>query len=218
MSILYFILVFLLVVGMTWWLGSWNIMLNLINFFIASLLACSFYEPLADRIEAAQPSYSYLLDFISIWLIFFLACVILRAMTDNLSKYQMRMNFWVEMGTRTVLSTWLALAFCYFASFTLHLAPLPTGQFISSPDQNLFGFAPDRQWMAFIQSRSRGALAASKDALFLSDYDLIDHPDDRELNARVFDPLSQFTEKKIGRRIQLSLNKTLRISTSRRRR
>ena len=215
MSILYLILVFLIVVGMTWWVGSWNIFLTLINFFIAAMVASSFFEPLADRLEALNPNYTYVLDFVSIWLLFFLTSVLLRVGTDTLSKHQMRMNVWAEMVTRTVLSVWLAVAFCFFASFTLHLAPLPTSQFVSSPTEDLFGFAPDRKWMAFVQSRSRGALSSAKDASFLPEYDLVDHPDDRELNARVFDPYAKFSSTYIKRRTALSRSKTIQVDTGR---
>jgi hypothetical protein len=211
MSILYFILVFVIIVGMTWWVGSWNIMLNLTNFFIASLLACSFYEPLADRLEAIDRTFTYIVDFAAIWLIFVVACALLRMATDFLTSYQLRMNFWAEMGLRTVLSIWLGLAFCFFTSFTLHLAPLPNDALVSSPTTDLFGFAPDRKWMAFVQSRSRGALAESKEGMFLPTYDLVDHPDDRELNARVFDPHAKFAETYIQRRIKLSKSETLRV-------
>ena len=212
MSILYLILLLVIVVGLNWWVGSWNIILNMTNFFIASLFACSFFEPVADWLESRSPTYTYLVDFVAIWLIFAVVCGGLRLATDFMTKYQLRMNKWAEYATRTVLSVWLGIAFCCFTFFTLHLAPLPTSKFVSTPTSNLFGFAPDRKWMAFVQSRSRGALSASKNAAFLPEYDLVDHPDDKDLNARVFDPHAQFAEKYIDRRVKLSKSKTLRVS------
>lgn len=212
MSILYFFLIFAIVVGLNWWVGSWNIILNMTNFFIAALIASSFFEPLADKIESSNPSYTYMLDFISVWLIFVVVCAAMRMATDFMSKYQLRMNIWAEYAARTILSIWLGLAFCFFTFFTLHLSPLPVNQFVTSPKANLFGFAPDRKWMAFIQSRSRGALAASKDAALLAEYDLPVHPDDRDLEARVFDPNAEFAERYIRRRVSLSKSKTLRVA------
>ena len=166
MSILYLYLIAALIVGMTWWLGSWNIFINLINFFIAALVASSFFESLAGMLESFDTTYRYFIDFVAIWLLFFITFGLLRLVTDFLTVYQMQMNFWVELPLRTILSLWLAGGFICFTFFTLHLAPLPPENYSSSPQTKLFGFGPDRMWAAFIQSRSRGALSESKMACF----------------------------------------------------
>lgn len=212
MSIWFLILIIAIVTGATWFFGSWNIMINLINFFIASLVASSYFELVAGQIESINSSYTYLADFVAIWLLFVVTFVFLRLGTDFMSKYQMRMNIWAEYGLRTVLSLWLAISFSYFAFFTFHLAPFAPSDFVSNPQEKLFGFAPDQQWMAFVQSRSRGALAASKNALFMPEYDLIPHPDDVELDCRVFDPHAAFAAKYLKRRISLSESTTLRVN------
>ena len=211
MSILYLFLIIAVVVGAQWWFSSWNIFLNLINFFISALVASSFFEPLADKLESFDSSFTYIVDFIAIWLLFVATFVAMRLGTDMLSKYQLRMNVWAEFGLRTVLACWLAGGFVCFTFFTFHLAPFPPGEFIGSPKSVLFGFAPDRKWMAFVQSRSRGALSESKNASFLPEYDLPDHPEDIELAARVFDPHAEFAKKYIQRRATLSKSKTLRV-------
>ena len=210
MSILYLIVIALLVVGMTWWLGSWNILINLINFFISALVASSLFEPVANLLESFDKTYYLVVDFVAIWLVFFATFGFLRFITDFLTKYQLRMNFWVEMPLRTILSLWLAAGVVCFTFFTLHLAPLPPDQFRYSARTKLFGFGPDRMWMAFVQSRSRGALAESRNAAFLPEYNLPSHPDDVDLNARVFDPFAQFGEVGVNRRKIISSNTTLR--------
>jgi len=192
--------------------GSWNIMINLVNFFIASLVASSYFELLAGKIESINSSYTYIVDFIAIWLLFVVTFVLLRMATDFLTKYQLRMNIWAEYAFRTVLSIWLAISFSYFTFFTFHLAPLPTSNFTTNPQAKMFGFGPDQSWMAFIQSRSRGALAASKNAAFMPEYALVPHPDDAELDCRVFDPHAQFAAKYLARRISLSESSTLRVN------
>lgn len=210
MSILYLIVIVLIIVGMTWWLGSWNIFLNLINFFISALVASSLFEPVANTLESFDNSSHLFIDFIAIWLVFFITFGLLRMGTDFLTKYQLRMHFWVEMPLRTILALWLAGGFVCFTFFTMHLAPLPPDQFQYSPRTKLFGFGPDRMWAAFIQSRSRGALAEAKNAPFLPEYDLPDHPDDVDLNCRVFDPFAQFGATGAERRQRISSNTTLR--------
>jgi hypothetical protein len=56
--------------------------------------------------------------------------------------------------------------------------------------------APGRQWLAFMQSRSRGALSRGEsDQARLSPL-----PDDKNLNVRIFDPESRFILKYYQRR------------------
>jgi len=64
-----------------------------------------------------------------------------------------------------------------------------------------------------IQSRSRGALSTDKasDQFGLAKgYNLPVHPDDTDLNARVFDPNGQFILRQTKRRKDLSNYPTLR--------
>ncbi len=204
--------VFLLVAGFNWWVGSWNSMINLINFFIASLVASSFFENLANQIESINGTYRLVADFVAIWILFVVTFVLLRVITDFLTRYQMRMNIWVEYSARSILSLWLAVAFVCFASFTLNLAPLPPHQFGFNIDKPHFGFGPDRSWMAFVQSRSRGALSESQNAAFLPDYDLAEHPDDEGEDVRVFDPFSTFEFRNLGRRLEIARNPELRVA------
>lgn len=211
MSILYLILIVVVIAASNWWFGSWNIAINLINFFISALIASSFFEPVADWLETFDNTFTYLVDFVAIWMLFAVSFVSMRIVTDLLSKYQLRMNIWAEYVLRTVLSLWLAGGFVCFTFFTFHLAPFPINAFVSHPKTTLYGLGPDKKWMAFVQSRSRGALAESKTASFLPEYDLQDHPDDIDLNARVFDPFAEFSAKYIARRSKLSKSITLRV-------
>lgn len=212
MMIWVLVFVFLVVAGMNWWVGTWNAMINLINFFISALIASSFYEPLASLLESFAGTYALVIDFVAIWILFAVSFGILRGTTDFLTNYQLQMNRWVDYSIRTVLSIWLAAGFACFTFFTFHLAPLPRDQYDVPSTEKLFGFGPDQMWMAFIQSRSRGALAESKDAAFLPEYDLQDHPDDVKLDSRVFDPYSRFALKSAVRRLIVSGNESLRVA------
>ena len=108
MMIWVLILIFLVVVGMNWWVGTWNTMINLINFFISALVASSFFEPLATLIESFAGTYALLVDFVAIWILFVVTFGILRGTTDFLTNYQLQMNLWVDYSIRAVLSIWLA--------------------------------------------------------------------------------------------------------------
>jgi hypothetical protein len=61
---------------------------------------------------------------------------------------------------------------------------------------NFLGMAPGKQWLAFMQSRSRGALSRGEDDQSLRS----PLPQDKDVNARVFDPESRFILKYHQRR------------------
>ena len=206
------ILIFAIIIGINWWLGSWNVLINLINFYISALVASSYFEIAADQIETANRTLTYLADFIALWAIFFLTFIVIRAITDLLSKFKMNLPMWLEYTLRSVFALWLAIGFLCFAMFSLHLAPIPPTAFQVDVQDSTMGFGPDRMWMAFVQSRSRGALAESKNAMFVGEYDLQDHPDDADLGARVFDPYAQFIPNYHTRRATLSTIEALRVN------
>jgi len=204
-------LIFAMIIGINWWFGSWNIMINLINFYISALVASNYYEVAADQFESFNNTFTYIADFVALWGIFFISFLVLRSVTDLLSRYKMQLPTWLEYTLRGVLGFWLAAGFLCFSMFSLHLAPLPPNAFQANVQDSTLGFGPDRMWLAFIQSRSRGALAESKNAMFVGEYDLLDHPDDAELNSRVFDPYAQFIPTYHSRRQNLSEVTVLRV-------
>ncbi len=209
MIALFAILMFIIIVASVWWFGLWSNLILLINFFLAALVASSFYENLAGLIESNAPNYHLMSDFIAIWALFVLTFIILRALTDTLSSMRAKFEPVTEMIGRSVLSVWVAGAFVCFALFTLHLAPLPPDAFQSAAADHTLGVGPDRQWMAFIQSRSRGALCEAADSNMLPEYQFGEHPDDKGKNLRIFDPFSEFIIFNLDRRTRISRNKVL---------
>ena len=215
MTILIAILIFLIVTAATWWFGLWSNLITLVNLILSALIASSVYQPVANQIIIFDGSFIFLADFIAVWVAFVLSYLVLRGITDSLSSYRLKFDPIVEMAGRSVLSLWVAGVFVCFSFFTMQMAPLSPnfyGDSARSPS-DLPGTIPDRAWLAFIQSRSRGALAHGKaqDFMFVS-YELDSHPDDAELDARVFDPFANFLAIAEIRRAVISQNKTLRIS------
>ncbi|MEL7498698.1 MAG: hypothetical protein AAFN77_13910 [Planctomycetota bacterium] len=205
-------LIFIVVAGATWWFGLWSNLITLINLFLASLIASSIYQPVANLIFSKQKSFVYLVDFIAVWLSFVIAFIVLRGLTDLLSSYRLKFDPIVEMSGRTIFSLWVAGVFTCFAMFTLQMAPL-SPDFYGDRSNGHTGTIPDRAWLAFVQSRSRGALSAGQDENFLfSAYELKEHEDDKDLNARVFDPFAGFLIQQHMMRISISLNRSLRVS------
>ena len=212
------IAIFLIIIGSTWWFGLWNNLLTLINLLLAGLVASSFYENMAITLEAWAPSFIYFSDFLAVWLIFVLVFAVLRTATDLLSSMRLRFDPVTEMMGRSVLSIWIAVVFIAFSFFTLHMAPIPPdfyGDLAAKPARRMIGVGPDRFWLAFIQSRSRGALAESRTAPLLPAYDAADsHPEDAELDARVFDPKARFIDDFHANRQKLSQQSTLRTASN----
>ena len=207
---------FAIVFAANWWLGLWSNLLSLVNFLLAALLASSIYENVAALLASLSPeikTYDYLLEFISVWLIFFLSFGFLRAFTEFLSAYRLKFDNLTELIGRSLLSAWLGFAFLQFTLFTFHLAPIAPSDYASNAQESVLGFGPDRMWLSLIQSRSRGALSAGKESNqfgLAEKYNLPVHPDDTKLNARVFDPNGQFILKTIKQRKDLANYPTLR--------
>lgn len=207
---------FAIVVAANWWLGLWSNLLSLVNFLLAALVASSIYENVAALLANVSPeikTFDYLLEFICVWLIFFLTFGILRGITETLSAYRLQFDKMTELIGRSLLSAWLGFAFLQFTMFTFHLAPIAPSDYAVNPQESVLGFGPDRMWLSLIQSRSRGALSTTKEStqFGLADtYDLPVHPDDTELDARVFDPKGQFILRQTKRRKDLAGYPTLR--------
>ncbi len=196
----------------TWFLGLWNNVLTFVNVLLAALIASSWFEPLADRLDGDASSYTYLLDFICLWVLFFISLTFLRGLTDLLSRTRLDFDLWLDRGLRTVFSLATAWVFACFLQFSMHMAPLPTTAFQATPATVNFPGSPDRLWLGFLQSRSRGALSASLNEPLAADYDLKNlHPDDQTLQCRVFDSRADLIYKYHDRRTQLEGQTTLRV-------
>ncbi len=194
------LLIFLLTVACLWFQGLWGNILNLVNLFFSMLVAFNFYEPLCAFLETQKPvdTFTYLLDFVVIWLLFMLSFLIFRLSTDMISRHRLRFPMIYEMIGRSVMSIVVAYFFVGFFLVTLHLAPVsaePMGGMQSPQSATFLFLAPDRQILAFMQSRSAGSLARtafSPDAYGASK--------DDEKTLAVFDPNSEFTIKHHERR------------------
>jgi hypothetical protein len=198
------VIILFIVVAMLFPDGLWSNTLALINVVFSALLATNYFEPLAGFLESKAPSYTYLWDFFALWLLFFLVYAILSTVTQGISKHRVRFKMPLEMGGRFVMAALIAVAICGFFNLTMHTAPLGRnpvkGGFQKTPlAGNVLGFAPDRMWLGFVQSRSRGALSVGDPS----------GPDGK----REFDPNSEFVLKYGQRRKDLEdqMNSTAKL-------
>ena len=205
------ILLFVLIVASTWWFGLWSNLITLVNLLLAAMLASSIYEPVSDMLLGLNKTYRLLYDFIAVWAVFLLAYFILRGITDVASGYRLKFDNITELVGRSILSIWIAGVFVCFSFFTLQMAPLKPNIYTQNVPKAELGTIPDRMWLAFIQSRSRGALSAGKAKSLFKEYKLTPHPDDAGEDMRVFDPNANFLPYYAEKRQDIADRAVLRI-------
>jgi hypothetical protein len=159
------LVIFIAVVASLYTEGMWGNAIMLVNVVTAALLATNYFEPLADWLEGVDETiktFTYLLDYLSLWALFALSLIILRGLTDSLCHVKVRfLNLANQIGS-VVFACLVALVVVCFATFTLHTAPLAKnfmyGAFTADPDKGIvLGWAPDRWWLYFARSVSRYA-------------------------------------------------------------
>ncbi len=154
-----------IVIAMLWNEGMWSNAIALFNVFFAGVVSTNYFEPFAKWIEGTLPSFAYVADYLAFWVIFAFAFNVGRAVTDAISKHKVRFRKPVEHTGRilfAVLTAWMMV--CIFCA-SLHLAPLAQsplrGSFAKDPLAGcFFGLAPDRYWLAFMHSRSKGSMGS----------------------------------------------------------
>ncbi len=99
--------------------GLWNNVLTAVNALFAGLIASSLWEPLATWLEGFVPSGTYLWDFISLWLIFCVAFVVLRTLTDLISRTRVRFKKPVDSAGGILFSLWVGWVMVSFAAMTI---------------------------------------------------------------------------------------------------
>jgi hypothetical protein len=163
--------------------GFWRAMLAFFNVLVAACIATAWYETLAAFLDRHLASYTYLLDFLSMWLIFILVASLLRAGTDRMSPNKVEFPLLVErigVGVASFLTAWVLMA---FTAASLHTAPLSRNAIQPTPGAKMFfGFAPDRAWLAWVRNSSlTGPFSRGEPNIFDKEGDFILRYADRRL-------------------------------------
>ena len=66
--------------------GLWSAMLMFLNVLVAATVATAWFGVLTVSLEKLVPSYTFLLDFLSMWGIFSIVLLALREITDRVSR------------------------------------------------------------------------------------------------------------------------------------
>ncbi len=179
--------------------GLWSNAIMFFNILLAATLATNYFEPLAGKFESwLGTPWRYVTDFLALWALFSGVLIILRVVTDKLSRTNVRFKLPVEWAGGIFFACWVGWLMVCFTTFTLHTAPLVRtpfdGSFQEKPDSEMFlGLAPDRKWLAFMHTMSDyGSLSKS-------------HPEGDI--STVFDPNAEFIVKYSDRRAQFEKEK-----------
>lgn len=176
--------------------GFWRALVMFFNVLVAACVATAWYETLAGFLERFLAGYTYLLDFLSIWLIFGVVVALLRAATDWLSPTRIefpKLVEWIGLGLVSFMTGWVMMA---FTAASLHTAPLPRSQIQPTPQAKMFlGLAPDRSWLAWVRNSSlSGPFSRGEPHVFDKDGDFILRYADRRLKLEQLKGLSVTAE------------------------
>lgn len=145
------------VAAANWWLGLWSNLITGVNLLLAGMVATSLYQNLANSVIRLDSSWVHVVDFTMLWVLFVFSFVVLRSLTEVLTRYRLRFHPVLEMVGRTLGSLAVGILFVCFASFTLQLAPF------SPIDSDAFGnkgIYPESAWVGMMDFLSNGSLAA----------------------------------------------------------
>ncbi len=167
------------------------------NTMTAVLLASNFFEPVANWITGMSPGLAYIADFVALWGIFAVSLLLMRVVTDFISRHQVRFLKQIDVAGGVFFATWIGWIMVQFTLFSLHTAPMSRNflDFQEKPDTRMFfGLGPDRDWLAFLHSMS-------------TDGSLSREPPANRPEAFVFDPQADFILRYGARREQLEHEK-----------
>lgn len=158
--------VFLGAAALMWTHGAWSNILTFFNLVFAGLVASSFFEIVATKVEEQGTSgLRYMTDFLGWWLIFAVTFLLLRWVTDSISKYRVEFEKLVEQitcGVMCALNGWVVTC---MVSMTLHMAPLNGLPFqdVDLEEPTFVGLSPDKMWLGIVELQSKNIMSGENE-------------------------------------------------------
>ncbi len=193
------VLVFLAVVLVLAREGMWSGLVMLLNILAAATFATAWYEKLAAFVDERMPSFTYLIDFLCLWGLFAVVLLVMRLVTDRVSRTKVKFLRQVELVGAPVVAVIAGWIMVCFAAASLHTAPVPRSLVQADPESRgmFFGLAPDRKWLAWVR------------------YSTKDGPFARPVgSAVVFDNEADFILRYADRRLKLEQAEGLRVNAN----
>ena len=105
--------------------GLWSNAVLLANIVFSGLVAFGFYAPLTIMIdEALDGQFTYVLDFLMLWGLFVLTMIVLRTVTDRISRTRLRTKYPIDAIGGPAVGVIAAFVMTSFVMATMHTAPL----------------------------------------------------------------------------------------------
>jgi hypothetical protein len=188
------LLVFVAVVIVLTREGLWSGLVMLLNILAAATVSTAWYERVAALIDERLPSYSYLIDFLALWGLFAAVLLVMRLVTDRVSRTKVKFLRQVEMAGAPLVAAVAGWIMVCFAAASLHTAPVPRSVVQAEPDSRamFFGLAPDRKWLAWVRFATKDgpfAYAPGSAVVFDNEADFILRYGDRRLKLEQADGL-----------------------------
>jgi hypothetical protein len=151
--------------------GLWSNTIALFNIIISGLVAYGLYPPLTIWIdEMLDGKWTYVLDFLLVWIVFCVAMIICRVATGFASRTRLRFRHPIDPIGGPLVAALAAYALAAFATSTLYMAPLPKTAFgnrleraaaeLDANHQDAYSKGravtawPDLNWLRFVETMS----------------------------------------------------------------
>jgi uncharacterized membrane protein required for colicin V production len=138
--------------------GLWSNSIALVNIITSGLIAFGCYAPVTVWIdEYTNGAYTYVLDFVVIWMLFVVSMVIFRGLTGALSRTRMRFKHPIDPIGGPAIGFLAAWVLATFVMATLHTAPMGKDAFggglVKPADVETASriTAPDAAWLRFVE-------------------------------------------------------------------
>jgi hypothetical protein len=150
--------------GVTWFVaseGAWTAGTTFICVLLAGLLAMNFFEPLTLILAKSLPAQEARLDMIALIGLFTGFVFLFRFAAEKFAPTYVQVPGIVDNVGRWLFAIATGYVTMAFLLTALHTAPLPREFLGFKPERaNLFNtFAPDRQWLGFVQYVTEKAFA-----------------------------------------------------------
>ena len=143
---------FVVVTFALWREGLWSSAIMFLNVLAAATFATAWFEWAVAHLQPRLKSYDYLLDLICIWGLFALILLVLREVSDRVSRTKVKFRKPVEMFGCPVVAAATAWIVVCFTATTLHTAAVPRDFIQATPEARMFfGLAPDRRWLQWVR-------------------------------------------------------------------
>jgi uncharacterized membrane protein required for colicin V production len=137
--------------------GLWSNTITLINVIVSGLAAFGLYSPLATRLdEQLNGQFTYVLDFLCLWVIFLVVMLICRSLTGLASRTRLRFKYPIDAIGGPLVGLIAAWVLAGFVMATLHTSPMPKnafgGKLVHSDVNSASGLtSPDAAWLRFVE-------------------------------------------------------------------